>query len=71
MCGRKRRSKGPHYVGFRSRPAAFEAAAAGELASNNRPNDDVNALTPVEQLARPWGGPPLISEGLRQQPWIC
>jgi hypothetical protein len=47
--------------------AALETAMAGELAINERPNDDVNALTPVEKLARALRGPPSFSEGLRQQ----
>jgi hypothetical protein len=47
--------------------AALETAMAGELAINERPYDNVNALTPVEKLARALRGPPSFSEGLRQQ----
>ena len=46
---------------------ALENAVADELAINSRPNGDLNALTPVEQLARALRPPPSISEGLRQQ----
>lgn len=51
---------------FAQQITALETAAASELASNTGPNDDVNALTPVEKLARALEPPPLISEGLRQ-----
>jgi hypothetical protein len=49
---------------FPQQTAALETAAAGESAG---PADDVNALTPVQKLARAFGGQSSISEGLRQQ----
>ena len=52
---------------FAQQTTALENAVAGELAINSRPNGDLNALTPVEQLARALRPPPSISEGLRQQ----
>jgi hypothetical protein len=45
---------------FAQQITALETAAASELASNTGPNDDVNALTPVEKLARALEPPPLI-----------
>jgi hypothetical protein len=47
--------------------SALEAAAANELALNNRPDADVNALTPVEHLARALEPAASFSDGLRQQ----
>ena len=38
---------------FAQQTTALENAVADELAINSRPNGDLNALTPVEQLARP------------------
>ena len=52
---------------FAQQTTALENAVAGELAINSRPNGDLNALTPVEQLARALRPPPSFSEGLRQQ----
>jgi hypothetical protein len=47
--------------------SAFETAAEAELANNKRPDDDVDALTPVERLARALAPAPSFSDGLRQQ----
>jgi hypothetical protein len=52
---------------FPEEMTAPETARAGELAIDNKPSDDVNALTPVERLAEAFRGQPSISEGLRQQ----
>lgn len=52
---------------FPEEMTALETARAGELAIDNKPSDDVNALTPVERLAEAFRGQPSISEGLRQQ----
>ena len=47
--------------------AALEAAAADELAINNKSNADIDAVTPVEKLARALRAQPLISAGLRMR----
>jgi hypothetical protein len=52
---------------FPEQMAALETATASELAIDNKPSDDVNALTPVERLADAFRGQPSISQGLRQQ----
>jgi hypothetical protein len=52
---------------FPEQKAALETATASELAMDNKPSDDVNALTPVERLADAFRGQPSISQKLRQQ----
>ena len=47
--------------------AALEAAAADELAINNKSNADIDAVTPVEKLAIALRAQPLISERLRMR----
>jgi hypothetical protein len=57
----------PALLWFPEDMAALEAAAGDELAINNRSNADIDAVTPVEKLARALRAQPLISEGLRMR----
>jgi hypothetical protein len=52
---------------FPEQIAALETASAGKSAINNKPNNSLNAPTPVEELARAIREPPSISAGVRQQ----
>jgi hypothetical protein len=52
---------------FPEQMGALETASGAEIATNNKPDNNVDALTPVEKLARALRGPPSISAGLRQQ----
>jgi hypothetical protein len=47
--------------------SALTNAAETELGIKKKPNDDVDALTPVESLARALAPAPSFSDGLRQQ----